>query len=121
MELYSEVFDVCPNCGKKTGYMRVLVAPSGLGEFDLSNMGSIRARFERGDLTRAQLDGLADALAAASMECERAPWSSNEGCGTKWAVAAEKALAIKAMGIPKPADKESTPLDRLRDAGILRD
>jgi hypothetical protein len=55
------------------------------------------------------------------MECERSPWSSNEGCGTKWTVAPEKVLAVKSIGVPKPEAKETTPLDRLRDAGILRD
>lgn len=121
MDLYSEVFDVCPRCGKKTGYMRVLIAPIGLGEFDLSTLGTIRKRFENGELTQAQLDELSNALASASMACERSPWSSNEGCGTVWTIAVEKVLAVKNIGATKPEATDSTPMDRLREAGILRD
>ena len=44
MSMFNEVFDDCPNCGKHSGYLQIDQLVLGFGEFDLADLGQLKAR-----------------------------------------------------------------------------
>lgn len=120
MGMYNEVFDTCPKCGNRTGYLQVYQIVLGFGGFDISDLSGLKSRFDSGDLSAKDLTRLADALEDEVFYCSDRSGEARDDCHSSWRPDPAKIMAIRMLPKVGQGDTEARAIQLLKDAGIIQ-
>lgn len=120
MGMYNEVFDTCPRCNRRSGYVQIYQIVLGFGEFDLSDLAYLKQRYDRGELSAKDLHDLADALEDEVFYCKNRHGEDHDCCHS-WRLDPAKLEAIRMLPTVNVGDTKARALELLREAGILED
>lgn len=123
MGMYNEVFDECPQCGKRSGYLQISQLVLGFGEFDIADLAYLKKRYDRGDLTADDLQRLAAAIEGEVFCCraDRLGEDRASECHHSWRPDPAKIAAIRLLPRLEQGDTAQRAVQLLREAGLLAD